>query len=266
MAMAGETAGPAAMLEVGQHVRMEVNDTPIVVARLDEIGSFALHLLIPADAADRLYGDLAEALGGLTPDVEGGVRREITGRGVGWLAYNTARVEAGLPLYRIDFGPDSLPHETGLLDQAVSFTKGCYLGQEVVARMQSLGHPRRVLAALKIHGDDLPVAGTEILEPGETTPPRDATDPASPARPDVETGNADQPGQPDAGQPTNAGDPGPATVIGAVTSSTLSPLLGGTPVALAVLKWGRHTAGTAVAVMVEGARARAVVQPQLQFI
>jgi folate-binding Fe-S cluster repair protein YgfZ len=108
----------------------------------------------------------------------------------------------------------------------VSFTKGCYLGQEVVARMKSLGHPKKVLVGLKIKGrgmpslgfeggeaqDGLPVAGAEVLEGGE------------------------------------AG--GKRKVIGGVTSSAASPLRGQEPIGFAVVRWGRHRPGTAVAVAV----------------
>ena len=52
-------------------------------------------------------------------------------------ATNTARLEAGTPYFRIDFGPTNLPHESGVLASRVSFTKGCYPGQEVVARIAS---------------------------------------------------------------------------------------------------------------------------------
>jgi folate-binding protein YgfZ len=132
--------------------------------RLDETGSPGLHLLAPRAGCDVVYNALSEALGGLVPEVAGGTKRPITGRGIGWLAYNTARIEAGTPLFHIDFGPDSLPHETGVLADAVSFTKGCYLGQEVVARMQSLGHPKKVLRGVRMQDERLPVAGCEVLD------------------------------------------------------------------------------------------------------
>src|SRR5439155_2357027 len=63
-------------------------------------------------------------------------------RPAGWHAFNIARIEAGTPLYNIDFGPESLPAESGVLLGRVSFTKGRYFGQEVVARMQSRGHSK----------------------------------------------------------------------------------------------------------------------------
>ena len=207
------------MLGPLSHLRMPIERYDCVVYRRDETGAPGFHLIVPRQGAAAVYGVLVEALGGLVPAVEGGLKRAITGRGIGWLAYNTARIEAGTPIFHVDFGPDSLPHETGILDHAVSFTKGCYLGQEVVARMQSLGHPKRVLVGLKCEGDTLPVAGAGVLAAGDTN-----------------------------------------TVIGAVTSSTLAPLLGGTAIALAMIKWGQHKVGTAVLVQAEGRRVGAKVQ------
>src|SRR5690606_28015722 len=60
-------------------------------------------------------------------------------RPIGWAMFNATRIEAGRPLFGIDFDESVLPAETGLLDQAVSLTKGCYVGQEIVARMYSRG-------------------------------------------------------------------------------------------------------------------------------
>lgn len=56
-----------------------------------------------------------------------------------------ARLAAGIPLVPDEIGPADLPGEGGLQQDAISFTKGCYLGQEVVARMHNLGKPQRGL-------------------------------------------------------------------------------------------------------------------------
>jgi folate-binding protein YgfZ len=58
------------------------------------------------------------------------------------------RVTAGVPRFGVDALPEDLPQEAGLSD-AVSFGKGCYLGQEAVAKVQNLGHPRRLVVALR---------------------------------------------------------------------------------------------------------------------
>lgn len=83
-------------------------------------------------------------------------------RPIGWAMYNATRIEAGRPLFGIDFDDTVLPAETGLLDRAVSFTKGCYLGQEIVARMHSRGALPRKLVGLIIDEDSVPVAGAKL--------------------------------------------------------------------------------------------------------
>lgn len=66
------------------------------------------------------------------------------------------RIQAGLPCVPKDIGPDDLPNEAGLDAEAISYTKGCYLGQEVMARLKSMGRVRRRL---------LRVSVTESLSP-----------------------------------------------------------------------------------------------------
>jgi aminomethyltransferase len=65
-------------------------------------------------------------------------------------AYETARVEAGIPRFGADITPENFPAEAGILERAVSFQKGCYPGQETVARMHYRGHPNRNLHRLVI--------------------------------------------------------------------------------------------------------------------
>ncbi|MGF1470804.1 MAG: YgfZ/GcvT domain-containing protein [Rubrobacteraceae bacterium] len=81
----------------------------------------------------------------------------------GSYAYETARVEAGTPRFGADMTPENFPAEAGVLDRAVSFTKGCYPGQETVARMHYRGHPNRTLHRLKIEGPP-PPTGTPLLQ------------------------------------------------------------------------------------------------------
>ena len=150
----------------GTHHVIELAGRRLTAYRWDDCGSMGVRLVPCVADAAAVYVAIAEALGGLDPQVEGGVHRALTGRGIGWLAYNTARIEAGTPLYHVDFGPDSLPAETGLLDQVVSFTKGCYLGQEIVGRMKSQGHPKRVLVGLRFPDSRLPLAGGQVFDQG----------------------------------------------------------------------------------------------------
>lgn len=76
------------------------------------------------------------------------------------------RAFRGIPRFGVDVGEDDLPQEGGL-DEAVSFEKGCYLGQEAVAKVRNLGHPRRVLLHLEAGravsvGEPVCVEGTRV--------------------------------------------------------------------------------------------------------
>lgn len=76
------------------------------------------------------------------------------------------RLMAGIPAVPADLGPGDLPQEGGLEVGAVSFTKGCYLGQEVMARLQSMGTPRRRLFRVAGAGPMLP-SGTPLQQEGK---------------------------------------------------------------------------------------------------
>ena len=82
---------------------------------------------------------------------------------IGHEARQTLRIEAGIPLYGVDMDADTLLLETSL-DNAISFTKGCYLGQETVERIHSRGHVNRRLTGLKIEGDVVPDPGDPLLD------------------------------------------------------------------------------------------------------
>ncbi len=67
-------------------------------------------------------------------------------------------------MFGIDFDDSVLPAETGQLERAVSFTKGCYLGQEIVARMHVRGQVARQIVGIRMKEDALPIAGAAILD------------------------------------------------------------------------------------------------------
>jgi folate-binding protein YgfZ len=62
------------------------------------------------------------------------------------------RIEAGRPRFGAEMGSETMPAEAGIVEQAVSFTKGCYIGQETVARLHYKGRPNRHLRGLKLSG------------------------------------------------------------------------------------------------------------------
>ncbi|MFM7224023.1 MAG: YgfZ/GcvT domain-containing protein [Actinomycetota bacterium] len=80
------------------------------------------------------------------------VERAIVGLGstpVDADAYERARIEAGVPRLGADIDEDTIPQEAGLDRDAVSFTKGCFVGQELVCRIDSRGHVNRLLRRLR---------------------------------------------------------------------------------------------------------------------
>ena len=81
-------------------------------------------------------------------------------------AVATARITQGLPAVPADIGPSDLPNEGGLDEVAISFTKGCYLGQEVMARLKNLGQVRRRLHVVEGRGA-APPHGSEIFQNGK---------------------------------------------------------------------------------------------------
>jgi folate-binding protein YgfZ len=84
---------------------------------------------------------------------------------VGEDAGELLRVEAGRPRFAVDIDETTIPQEAGLNDRAVSFTKGCYVGQETVARLFYKGKPNRHLRGLRLSGTD--VATGDVLRLGE---------------------------------------------------------------------------------------------------
>jgi folate-binding protein YgfZ len=93
-------------------------------------------------------------------------------------AVETLRVERGRPRFGLDIGEDTIPQEAGLNERAVSFTKGCYVGQETVARLFYKGKPNRHLRGLRLTA---PAATGDELRLGEKVVGRLGTVVTSPA-------------------------------------------------------------------------------------
>jgi folate-binding protein YgfZ len=81
----------------------------------------------------------------------------------GLLALEAVRVEVGIPRQGYELDDTTIPQEAFLERDAVSFTKGCFLGQELVCRIDTRGHVNRVLRGLVIDGDRAPEVGTEVF-------------------------------------------------------------------------------------------------------
>jgi folate-binding protein YgfZ len=226
-----EKLGGEPLDEPGTHHMMQLAGATASVYRHDICGSPGYGVWCEAEYAAPLYQAMLDAAGydadapdpqvdpHAAADAAAKRRDTLRGRPIGWAAFNTARIEAGSPLFHVDFGADCLPHETSLLDETTSFTKGCYIGQEIVARMQNLGHPKRLLVGLRFDDARLPVAGSQVFDHEDR-----------------------------------------GTVIGAITSSTISPMRGHTAIAIAMIKWGKHRPNTKVVVPAEGQMVEAAVR------
>jgi folate-binding protein YgfZ len=134
----------------------DLDGRQVLVIRNRWLGSDGLEFIAPADAARALAEHLSKAVGA------------AGGRPVGARALEVVRIESGLALYGVDISDDNLAQETGLEGEAISYDKGCYLGQEVVARVHFRGHVNRRLRGLEfdadgaVPGSALSLAGKDI--------------------------------------------------------------------------------------------------------
>ena len=124
---------PQALL---QHGRGLLGDVPVAIVRVDWYGPVGFVVQVEAANHERLIAWL---------DFQNVPRAVPT-------AWETARIEAGVP-EPVDLPEKTLPQELGRDQRAISFTKGCYLGQETVARIDALGHVNRRFVAVAIDGN-----------------------------------------------------------------------------------------------------------------
>ena len=152
-ALGGAELPPVAPEGLWRHVRSRVHGTEVALQRSGRLGAEAYTLWVPASSAGPLIEGLLES-----PEV----------RPAGFEALETLRTEAGIPRFGRDFGPENFPQETGAEEAAVSYTKGCYLGQEVVARIHYRGGVQKVLRGLvfDVAEGAAPAPGAPLLHDG----------------------------------------------------------------------------------------------------
>ena len=136
------------------HAEGSFGETPVLVAATRQAGlEEGFDLFRPRRRRGRVWTALAGA--GARP----------VGRG----ALETLRIEAGRPRFGAELTEEVIPteafEETGLMGRAVSFTKGCYTGQEVIIRIAHRGHVNRHLRGLLLGEAPAPAAGTRLFNP-----------------------------------------------------------------------------------------------------
>src|SRR5256884_5932439 len=110
----------------------------IYLMNLPRIGSAGFDLFVPTAALGRVTDKLITAA------------KSVGGRACGWQALEVARIEAGIPRFGVDMDETNLPPEAGIEERAVSYTKGCYIGQEVIARVRTYGQVAKALRGLRL--------------------------------------------------------------------------------------------------------------------
>ena len=140
----------------------------------DVTADFAVLSVLGPDAAPSSGGGPVRMETGLGADlivpradlaaVVAGLRSGGAGLAGMW-AYEALRIAAGRPRFGLDTDHRTIPHEVGWIETAVHLNKGCYRGQETVARVHNLGHPPRRLVLLQLDGseDRLPGHGDPVL-------------------------------------------------------------------------------------------------------
>jgi tRNA-modifying protein YgfZ len=129
------------------HVTVEIEGTRVLVARVPDLGVEGFELIVPAEAFDSLWQRAVDA--GAAP--------------AGLEAWEIARVEAGRPEWGLDMDDTTIPQEANFDElHAISYTKGCYVGQETVARVHFRGHVNKHLRGIRAPGVEPPPRGATL--------------------------------------------------------------------------------------------------------
>ena len=147
-AIGGDPSEALLAMPMHGNARVQWNGDPAILVRIDDAGEAGYEIFVDTTRADALKHALAAA-------------------GVAALDAETAdaiRIESGVPLFHRDMDEETIPLEAGIEARAISFTKGCYVGQEVIIRVMHRGHGRvaRKLVGLTIDGDRVPASGRAI--------------------------------------------------------------------------------------------------------
>ncbi|OFV91736.1 MAG: hypothetical protein A3H95_02085 [Acidobacteria bacterium RIFCSPLOWO2_02_FULL_64_15] len=150
VASAIDGVSPDVLSALGEHgnLRALFGGQPAIVARVTDTGEPGFDVFLDRSQVEAFTSRLG-------------------GAGVAALDFVTAdaiRIEAGVPLFHRDMDEDTIPLEAGIESRAISLTKGCYVGQEVIIRVLHRGHGRvaRKLVGLTLDGDQAPPSGAVV--------------------------------------------------------------------------------------------------------
>jgi folate-binding protein YgfZ len=129
----------------------------VYLARNARLGGTGFDVFVPAATMGAVANELVAAV------------KQLDGRPCGWQAFETARIETGIPRFGADMDETNIPLECGIESRAITYTKGCYIGQEVINRIHSVGHVNRSLHGLRLE-DTLkapPQRGDKLFHEGK---------------------------------------------------------------------------------------------------
>ncbi len=141
------------ILELNEYefLRKEIDGSQAMIARANRTGEEGYDVFVSNEGVKTVWELLAEN------------GKELGLRPVGLDAMEILRIEAAIPRYGIDMDENTIPLEAGL-EHAISYEKGCYVGQEVIARIKWRGHVNWCLAGFEIEGKEPPVKGYKIRQ------------------------------------------------------------------------------------------------------
>ncbi len=149
--------GGAALAALNDHdsIGVRFNGATLVIAASRELGVPGFDLYVDRERAEGLVAAISAA----------GVAR------AGSNAVDAVRIEAGTPRFGVDMDNDTIPLEAGIEQRAISFSKGCYPGQEVITRVVQRGHGRvvRKLCGVRLDERVTPAAGAPFVVDGKET-------------------------------------------------------------------------------------------------
>jgi glycine cleavage system T protein len=128
----------------------QINGSQTIIARVNRTGEEGYDIFVPVDGVKTMWESL----------IENG--KELRLKPIGLDAMEILRIEAAIPRYGADMNENTIPLEAGL-EHAISYEKGCYVGQEVVARIKWRGHVNWCLVGFEIEGEDLPTKSDKIM-------------------------------------------------------------------------------------------------------
>jgi len=132
-------------------ITSETNGQELLIANMNRTGELGFDIFVSSDGTNKTLWENLIAQG-----------EEFDAKPVGLDAFETLRIEAGIPRFGVDMNENTIPIEAGIWN-ALSFEKGCYVGQEVIARIKWRGHVNWHLTGLKIDGDDIPKMDSKII-------------------------------------------------------------------------------------------------------